>query len=334
MSISSFGSTTRAAALLAGVLALATLTACGSGSGSPAATKTVTAANGSTSAQAPSSGAASSASAAPSTPPKPVKYVHVSLLNSDGTTYGVGMPVIAFFSQKIVSAKDWQADTKVTVNGKPVTAAWYFEPSSASPQAPYEAHLRMQTYWPAHSAIHVDFPKRGTSLGGDLVADGKLQTLDFSTGAKHISLVNDATHTITVTSDGKQVYQFPVSLGATNTPTRSGIKVIMEKGASICMHGPGYNECGVKYTQRLTYDGEYLHAAPWNTYNIAHGIDSSNGCTNMTTQNAETLYNFLRIGDVVTYPNANGPAMTLGEGYGDWNVSWQQWLTGGAFPTH
>ena len=61
--------------------------------------------------------------------------------------------------------------------------------------------------------------------------------------------------------------------------------------------------------------------------------DSSNGCTNLLPSDAQKLYGLLRIGDVVNYPNANGPAMQLGNGYGDWNVSWSQWLTGGYAPT-
>jgi lipoprotein-anchoring transpeptidase ErfK/SrfK len=138
---------------------------------------------------------------------------------------------------------------------------------------------------------------------------------------------------MTVTTDGKLYGTFPVSLGATATPTASGTKVIMEKGVSICMHGPGYDECGIKYTQRLTYGGEYLHAAPWNISNINRGVDSSNGCTNLLPDDAKKLYSFLRVGDVVIYPNANGPAMSLGAGYGDWNISWGEWQTGGLVPT-
>jgi lipoprotein-anchoring transpeptidase ErfK/SrfK len=129
------------------------------------------------------------------------------------------------------------------------------------------------------------------------------------------------------------VASYPVSLGARNTPTARGTKVVMEKGLSICMKGPGYDECGIKYTQRLTYGGEYLHAAPWNTYNIGHGINSSNGCTNLYTSVAKTLYGELEVGDVVRYPDANGPKMTMGAGYGDWNVPWSQWLTGGDVST-
>jgi lipoprotein-anchoring transpeptidase ErfK/SrfK len=107
----------------------------------------------------------------------------------------------------------------------------------------------------------------------------------------------------------------------------------MEKGLDISMRGPGYYDPHVKFTQRLTYGGEYLHAAPWNTYNINHGIDSSNGCTNLHPNDAKTLYDFLRIGDVVEYPNANGPQMTMGAGYGDWNVNWAEWQSGGALAT-
>jgi lipoprotein-anchoring transpeptidase ErfK/SrfK len=262
-------------------------------------------------------------------PVKPAKKVHVSGY-PDGSTVGVGMPIIATFDRKITDGVDFAKNTTVSVNGTAVNGGWFFEYSAKSSGHRMEAHFRMKDYWPAHAHVHVAFKLKHVSAGKGLVFDGKLSSLDFFTGARNIAIVNDASHHIIVTSDGKQKYDFPVSLGATATPTARGTKVIMEKGASICMHGPGYNECGIKYTQRLTYGGEYLHAAPWNTSNINHGVDSSNGCTNLHTDNAKTLYDFLRIGDVVQYPNSNGPAMTMGQGYGDWNVPWIQWQTGGA----
>jgi hypothetical protein len=67
--------------------------------------------------------------------------------------------------------------------------------------------------------------------------------------------------------------------------------------------------------------------------NIDNGVDSSNGCTNLRPQDAQKLYGFLQVGDVVEYPNANGPAMQLGSGYGDWNLSWGQWQSGGLVST-
>jgi lipoprotein-anchoring transpeptidase ErfK/SrfK len=220
------------------------------------------------------------------------------------------------------------------VNGKPVNGGWYFETKFGDKGYPIEADYRMQNYWPGHAQIHMSLKTKGKSAGTGLVFDNNL-SLDFATGAANVLTVDNSTHQVTVISDGEQwpnsSTTFPTSLGASNTPTKRGTKVIMEKGNSICMHGPGYDECGIRYTQRLTYDGEYLHAAPWNTANIAHGVNSSNGCTNLTTNDAKKLYDFLEIGDVVKYPNADGKLMGLGDGYGDWNVPWPQWKTGGLY---
>ena len=293
-------------------------------------TKTAAAANSSSAAASSSSAAASSTK--PSVKPIPTKPVHIKLFNEDGSRYGVGMPVIAFFNKKITNGKPLQDATTVTVNGKPAKGAWYFEYSQYLKGYPIEGHFRLQNYWPAHSSIHVNIPAKGVSAGKGLSFDDSLSS-SFSTGPRNISVVNNVSHEMTVTSDGKVYGTFPVSLGAPNTPTAHGTKVIMEKGASICMSGPGYNECGVKYTQRLTYGGEYLHSAPWNISNIKRGVNSSNGCTNLLPADAQRLYGFLRIGDVVQYPNADGPAMSLGAGYGDWNVDWGSWQTGGLVNT-
>ena len=260
--------------------------------------------------------------------------MHIKTLNSDGSTYGVGMPVIAYFSKKISDGAALQKATTVTVNGKPVDARWYFEYSSANKGYPVEGHLRPQNYWHAHSRVHVDIAAKGVSAGEGQAFDDSL-TLDFRVGARHIVTVDNSSHKVTVVSDGKKYGTFPTALGAPKTRTKKGIKVIMEQLPTVCMTNiqHTYHECGIKWDSRLTYDGEYLHSAPWNIYNIKHGINSSNGCTNLLPKDAKQLYHYLRVGDVVTYPNADGPQMQLGQGYGDWNLSWGQWQSGGLVST-
>ena len=313
------------AALLGAVALL--LSACSS-SGSPGSVVTVTK-GGSEVVSTPADQSSTS-----SKPSKPTKPVHIKTLNADGAQYGVGMPVIAFFSKKIKSGKALQDATKVTVNGKPQPGAWYFEYSSYYKGYPIEGHWRPEHYWQAHSRVHVDIPAKGLSAGGDLAFDDSL-TLDFYIGPQNIGVVDNTTHRLVVTSDGKKKFDVPVSLGATSTPTRHGIKVIMEQRPTVCMHDVNntYYECGIKEDQRLTYDGEYLHSAPWNVSNIQNGVNSSNGCTNLLPDDATKLYHFLEVGDVVIYPNANGKAMQIGDGYGDWNVDWPVWLTGGLVST-
>jgi lipoprotein-anchoring transpeptidase ErfK/SrfK len=260
----------------------------------------------------------------------PTKPVHVSLLEADGASFGVGMPIIAWFNRAPTDARAFAAATSVTVNGKKASGAWYFERTAHAGSA-MEAHYRLAGYWPAHAQVQMSLPVKGLSAGKGLSYDDSL-TLAISTGAAKIATVNAATLVMTVMTDGKLYGRFPVSLGASNTPTTRGTKVIMEKGADISMRGPGYFDPHVQWTQRLTYGGEYLHSAPWNVANIGHR-STSNGCTNLLPNDAKRLYGYLQVGDVVKFPNANGPAMQLGTGYGDWNVSWTTWLTGGAVKT-
>jgi lipoprotein-anchoring transpeptidase ErfK/SrfK len=311
-----------------GALGVSACSSSGSGS-SVTVTQTRSASAPATASGAPSSAPASSTSSSA----KPGVPVHVSTALGDGQQVGVGMPIIAFLSRPIKDARAFAAATKVTVNGTAVSGGWYFEPKSGDPATPIEMDYRTANYWPGHAQIHMDLPVKGLSAGTGLAFDNNL-TLDFTTGPANILTVDDATHKVTVRSDGSVWGTFPTSLGSTKTPTKRGVKVIMEKGKDISMKGPGYYDPHVKWTQRLTYDGEYLHSAPWNTYNIDHGVDSSNGCTNLHDADAKKLYDFLEIGDVVNYSNASGPRMTLGEGYGDWNLSWQQWQTGGMYRTH
>jgi lipoprotein-anchoring transpeptidase ErfK/SrfK len=268
--------------------------------------------------------------------------VHVAVNISDGTQVGVGMPYIATFGKvKITDGRQLQAATTVTVNDQKVDAAWYCEYSDPVNGYLMECHLRTKTYWPAHAQIHVELALKGKSAGGvprhpsqEYVFDNSL-TSDFETGDARIVTVSNTDHTVTITDDGKVWKQFPTSLGAPDTPTKRGIKVIMEQVKTVCMHDiqGTYNECGIKWDSRVTYDGEYLHAAPWNTYNIDHGINSSNGCTNLHPADALEAYNFLKVGDPVEYPDATGPRMQMGQGFGDWNVTWGLWQTGGVIAT-
>jgi lipoprotein-anchoring transpeptidase ErfK/SrfK len=301
----------------------------------PAPSPSSSAPAGSASSSASGRGTASSSASATAKPtptkkPVPTKKVHVSLLENDGATYGVGMPIIAWFDRAPTNAKAFAAATTVTVNGSKISGGWYFESTAHSGSA-LEAHYRPVTYWPAHAKIEVNLPVKGLSAGPGLAYDNSL-TLSISTGAANILTVDAHTLKMTVKTDNKLYGTYAVSLGANNTPTARGTKVIMEKGADISMRGPGYYDAHVQWTQRLTYGGEYLHSAPWNVANL--GVRStSNGCTNLLPAVAKKLFGFLEIGDVVNYPNANGPAMQLGQGYGDWNVPWTTWLTGGALKT-
>lgn len=283
------------------------------------------------SADRPDRQAAGSSSASNPSQPAAPSTVHVKLLNDDGATYGVGMPVIAYFSQRITDGRALQRATVATVGNTPARGAWYFEPSEAG-NGPIEAHYRLAGYWPAHARIHIAMPLKGLAAGGGLIFDDNLTT-DFQTGAKQVATVSGDRHSLSLDVDGVHVHTYKVSLGAAKYATRPGIKVIMEQRSSVTLSNNAVGPATLPYAQRLTYGGEYLCAAPWNVHDIDNGIDSSGGSTNLLPAAAKQLFTLLRIGDVVAYEHTGGPPMTLPAGYGDWNLPWQQWLTGGLVPT-
>jgi len=316
----------------------ASATAAGTGlsSAPPAVASSAASSSAAPSSGTASSGAASSPSAAPtmSSAAPSGAPVHVRLYQSDGRTYGVGMPIIAYLSKKITDGKPFATATKVTVNGVQATGAWFFQKSGTRPGYPLEAHYRLEGYWPAHATIALDLPLKGLSAGTGLVFNDSL-TLKMNTGAKNITTVDGATERLTLTTDGAVKFRFPVSLGKAATPTFTGTKVLMERDKVKRMVGttPGdLYDLQVPWSVRLTNSGEFIHAASWNGGNIGQR-STSNGCTNLNVDAAQQYFNFAKIGDVAVYVNTGGAPMPVWDGYGDWNLPWTQWTSGGSVPT-
>jgi lipoprotein-anchoring transpeptidase ErfK/SrfK len=337
------------AAALAGSLVAACSSSSAGGPGGGTVTRTVTHTPTPTGA---ASSQSSSASASSSKPAKPAKTVRVTSLEGDGDVYGVGMPIVLYFSPAPTDSTEFTKAATVTVNGQPAKGAWFWSQPLASEkkQNVIEAHYRMNVYWPAHATVQVKLPIKGLSAGKGLAYSGKLNSITFRTGDKHITTVdgssgNGNAHdlSMTVLSNDKVVKTFKVSLGAAKTPTYNGVKVVMQKGedypgtdkkkpdGTVQMRGPGYNEA-VKWSVRVTNSGEYIHAAPWNTH--LGQLSTSNGCTNLSTADAKWYYNWAQVGDIVIYSHTGGQRMPTWDGYGGWNMNWNIWKQGGLLLNH
>ncbi|HQV91060.1 MAG TPA: L,D-transpeptidase, partial [Phycicoccus sp.] len=86
---------------------------------------------------------------------------------------------------------------------------------------------------------------------------------------------------------------------------------------------PGYYKVDTKWNLRVTWTGEFLHSAPWSVG--AQGSDNvSHGCTNMSPENAEWMFNFSKAGDVVQV-SGSGRQFLPSEGIGVWQYSFDDW---------
>ena len=151
--------------------------------------------------------------------------------------------------------------------------------------------------------------------------------------------IDDTTKTLTVTQDGTVVKTMPASLGKDSTPSSSGNMVVMTRETQaifdsstygVPVDSPdGYRET-VYFPLRLTWGGQFIHAAPWSV--DAQGQDNvSHGCTNISTENAQWLYNATHVGDPVSVEHTKR-GLTWGDGWTDWDRDWSAYQKGSALP--
>jgi lipoprotein-anchoring transpeptidase ErfK/SrfK len=251
-----------------------------------------------------------------------------SIQPSDGWVVGVGMPVIVNFSRSVSSKKRAAVEKALSVEtAKYVEGDWRWFNSQ-------QVQWRPKEYWPANTSVKVTADLAGVELASGVWGSAK-RTSDFKIGSSVISTVNVSGHSLTMRRNGKVVRTIPVTTGKASMATRNGIKVIMSRELVHQMRSetigikkgdPDFYDIKAEYAMRLTYSGEFLHAAPWSTGSQGRA-NVSHGCTGMSTANAKWLYNNSKVGDVVIYKNSPR-ALELGNGYTVWNMSYSAWQGG------
>ncbi|GGL85531.1 hypothetical protein GCM10010129_31550 [Streptomyces fumigatiscleroticus] len=248
-------------------------------------------------------------------------------------TYGVGQPVTARLSAPVREpARRAVVERALKVTSTPaVPGAWHWVDDT-------ELHYRPAQYWPAHATVRISSGLAGIKLG-DRLWGGTARPLTLTTGDSVVAVTDASSHTMTVYRNGQEIKQIPVTTGKAGFETRNGVKVVLGKEPFVRMRSTtvgiaeGSSEAydlPVHYATRLTWSGEYVHAAPWSVGSQG-SANVSHGCTGMSTGNAEWFFDTVREGDVVKVVNSYGDTMEpFGNGFGDWNLSWDKWRTGSA----
>lgn len=246
-----------------------------------------------------------------------------------GETVGVGMPVIVQFDAPVADKARFEKLMKVTSTPQQ-QGAWHW-------LSDREVHWRPVSYWKPGTDVHVQLDLNSIPAGNGFYGQ-ETRSIDFHIGDAHVYKVNAQTDQMQVYSNGTLLRTLPVTTGMKGFTTRSGTKVIIEKNpdrsmdsetVGIAKNNPLYYHVDhVLWTMRLTYSGEFIHAAPWSVASQGHA-NVSHGCTGMSTENAQWLFNMSRRGDVVETTGTDRP-MELTNGYGDWNESFADWKAGSA----
>jgi lipoprotein-anchoring transpeptidase ErfK/SrfK len=243
----------------------------------------------------------------------------------NGETVGVGMPIAVYFTAPVANRAAVQRRFHVTAE-KATAGAWHWYSDT-------EMHYRPPTYWPAHDHVSLTYDINAIDAGeGVWGVEGR--TIEFDIGPSHVSKVDAATHTMKVYADGALVRTLAVSTGRDKFPTTSGIHVVTNKNADQIMDSatigiprkaPGGYYMHVPNSVRISYSGEFVHAASWSVRDQGRR-NVSHGCINVSPANAKWFFDLTRRGDIVEV-SGTPRRLQQGNGYADWNLSWSDWTS-------
>jgi len=241
-----------------------------------------------------------------------------------GALVGVGMPVVVTFDRPIKNRAEVE-QTLVIRTPNSIEGAWAWRDGTT-------VEFRPKTYWPGNITVEVDANFQGVESNNGVYGRGGLAS-SFRIGPSMVTKVNALTYEAQVFRDGAVIRTIPITAGKLGFETRSGTKVIVSKERTRIMDAatggtdrsdPEYYRIKVEYAMRVTYSGEFVHAAPWSVGSQGRA-NVSHGCIGMSTSNALWLYDQTLVGDVVEV-SGTGNVQNLGNGITVWNETWPSWL--------
>ncbi|MGW5847265.1 Ig-like domain-containing protein [Streptomyces sp. NPDC055254] len=256
------------------------------------------------------------------------KVNKVSINIPKGSVVGVAMPVSIVFDNPVSDKAGVEKQLKVTTSNSTEGSWGWFKDYSGKDRVDW----RPKEYWKSGTEVKVDMNLNGvdSGQGGGLFA--KDYTTEFKIGKDRRMEVGLDTKKMKVVEDGQTVRTIAVSAGTPGgkKASWSGKMVLMSKEGTIRMDsqtvglGDAYDKM-VDYSMRLTWSGMYAHAAPWNSADFGR-VNSSSGCVGMSDADAASFYAQVQVGDPfeVVGEGSKGNA-EIGNGYGEWNLSWDQW---------
>jgi len=252
---------------------------------------------------------------------KPSKIVRVTSFLADNQTVGVGMPLIIKFSRAIPASYRDDVERRMTVTATPAQeGSWGWI-------SPTEVHFRPKVFWQANSKVFTKVQLGGVPLGNGYYGKSDL-TVDLKIGRSFVMTVNNKNKQMIVKQNGKVIKTIPVSLGKASTPSSSGTMIVMEKAKHTVFDTTdtdpvhGY-KTPIDFAQRITWSGQFIHAAPWSEGKQGH-INVSHGCVNVSEKMGAWLFDRTMMGDPITVSGTE-QKLKQGNGWTDFNISYAEW---------
>jgi lipoprotein-anchoring transpeptidase ErfK/SrfK len=243
-------------------------------------------------------------------------------------TYGVGMPIMLSFSSPVTDKAEVERALQIR-SSRPVTGAWYWRGSRS-------VWFRPRTYWPADTQVRFVAHLRGVRGAPGRYGSADLSQT-FRIGRSLVAVASAASHRMKVWYNGRLAERWPISTGQPGLDTPDGRYLSFDKASPVDMNSatfgvkrgqPGYYDVLVYDSVQFTFDGDYVHSAPWSVGQQGYA-NVSHGCVNLSPANAAWYYRHSLIGDPITIVGSPRQGRR-GDGWTIWFLRWPQLLAGSA----
>lgn len=207
-----------------------------------------------------------------------------SIQPASGDVVGVAHPVVVTFTGPVADRAAAERTIKVTSPSRtPGRFMWVGD---------NVVQWIPDRYWPAHTKVTVQV--HGLSTG-------------FETGDAVKAVASISAHTFTVSINDEVVRTMPASMGKPSRPTPIGSFSALSKERMVTFDSrtigiplsspEGYLIQG-QYAVRVTWNGVYVHSAPWSVDSQGYA-NVSHGCINLSPDNAAWYFDTVHVGDPI-----------------------------------
>jgi lipoprotein-anchoring transpeptidase ErfK/SrfK len=259
---------------------------------------------------------------------RPSKQATVSMNPVDGQTVGVGQPLAFYFStaiaDKVAAEKAIRVRTEPAVEG---AFHWFSDK---------EVHWRPKDFWATGTRISVEAGIYGRHLGKGVFGKDDRRA-NITIGNKVVAVADGGTHQMSVHVNDQLVRTIPISMGKRAHETPNGTYVVMSEQTNYTMDSSTYGvpvdsaqgyRTTVDVASRMSNSGVFYHSAPWSVGDQGRR-NVSHGCINMSTEAARWMQEIGSKGDLIIVQNSGGDVLEFTDGFGDWQIPWDQWINGG-----
>lgn len=239
---------------------------------------------------------------------------------------GVGQPIEIRFNKPVLNKKNIQKQISILSTKNQIGEFhWYSD---------YLVRYRPKYFWIPNQRISIKTNLLDVDIGNNVYCSHNVD-FSFYISSSRIAIIDNIEKNMKIYENNFLIKDIPVTLGSKRWPSTGGYHVLLEKQRYVKFDPKSiglqeddkdyYHPITVEFAMRFSLSGEFLHQAIEQALPYIGIKNVSHGCIGLLPKDAEWMFEKFDIGDVIKIINTDGKILSPLDGFGDWNIEWNDW---------